>query len=378
MAPSRMAAAGGRDAAAVPHAAGRSNGPAISPFGADMRILVCEFVTGGGMPEGEPIPDGLAREGGLMLRALAGDLLDVPGVEVLVTRDARLPPLVAPVRSITVQGPDEAWELWERLADTVDAVWPIAPESDGALERLSRLVLKTGCRLLNSGPDAVAVTARKSSTATALAAAGLPVVPVRQAGESDDPPGAGPWVVKPDDGAGCGDTRLLRTVPEWTEWRTATAGSGFVVQPYCAGIPASLSMLCRDGAAWPLTLNRQLVELAGSEFRYHGGIVGAFPLSPEMHALADGIAAALPGLAGYVGVDLVMTSDGPMVLEVNPRLTTSYVGIRRSTGMNAAAALLALLQDPPLFPVTVGRSRPVVLDLRDGADSGVQLHAARC
>ena len=55
---------------------------------------------------------------------------------------------------------------------------------------------------------------------------------------------------------------------------------------------------------------------------------------------------ALPDATGYVGVDLVLGNapDGSedVVIEVNPRLTTSYVGLRAMTSSNLAAAILHL------------------------------------
>lgn len=329
-----------------------------------MRILVCEFVTGGGMPPDTAIPAGLAHEGELMLRALVGDLSDVPGVEPVVTRDARLPPLPPPVRSIAAGGPPASWALWEDLARTVDAVWPIAPETEGALERISRVVEGAGCRLLNSRADAVAVAASKAATAAALGRVGLPVIPVWRAEDMDEPPGSGPWVVKPDDGAGCVGTWLLRDRDEWVRGRTASDRTGVVVQPFVTGTPASLSMLCRDGAAWLLAANRQDVVLSGSCLAYRGGVVGGMAATPGLARLASDIAAALPGLFGYVGVDYIDTPDGPMILEINPRLTTSYAGLRRATGMNVAAAVLGLAAEPPVLPAPPERVDPVSLDLK--------------
>ncbi|WP_454016333.1 ATP-grasp domain-containing protein [Azospirillum sp. Marseille-Q6669] len=330
-----------------------------------MRILVVEFVTGGGMPSDAAIPASLAREGDLMLHALLADLLEVPGVAVTVTRDARLPPLAAPVRSITTTDPRESWSLWEDLARQADGVWPIAPETDGALERFSRMVEASGRRLLNSSADAVAVASSKATTATVLSAAGLPVVPVWRVGTvaADGPPGNGPWVVKPDDGAGCVDTRLIRDHADWKGWLAEADRSGFVVQPFQPGTPASLSMLCRDGRAWPLTANQQSVSLSGGVFSYGGGTVGGLALSPVLSDLARGVAAALPGLFGCVGVDVIIGPDGPTIIEVNPRLTTSSVVVRRATGLNVAAAVLDLARDPPVPPPPVTRIEPVLLTL---------------
>jgi predicted ATP-grasp superfamily ATP-dependent carboligase len=79
---------------------------------------------------------------------------------------------------------------------------------------------------------------------------------------------------------------------------------------------------------------------------------------------------ALPATRGCVGLDLVLGDDPAgsqdVVIEVNPRLTTSYLGLRQATTVNLAAAMLAIQQGgrSPLFfqPNTVefeadGRTR---------------------
>jgi predicted ATP-grasp superfamily ATP-dependent carboligase len=152
------------------------------------------------------------------------------------------------------------------------------------------------------------------------------------------PAASGPWVVKPDDGAGAVDTSLVHDSGALAAFRER---ADLVVQPYVAGTPASLTLLCRDGAAWLLTVNRQDVTIEQSRFRFAGVTVGwaeTAPLAP----LADAVAAALPGLWGLVGVDFVATPDGPVVIEVNPRVTTAYAGLGASIGDNPAALVLAL------------------------------------
>jgi predicted ATP-grasp superfamily ATP-dependent carboligase len=51
----------------------------------------------------------------------------------------------------------------------------------------------------------------------------------------------------------------------------------------------------------------------------------------------------LPGLDGYVGFDLIVPAkspDHPLLVEVNPRLTTSYLGYRALAAENLAERLL--------------------------------------
>lgn len=310
-----------------------------------MRILVCEYVTGGGFAEAA-LPPELCREGDMMLVSLIRDLAAVPGVEVVSPRDPRLPAPAVPAEFQPVARLDEDWAAWRRLAAGCDALWPIAPESDGVLERLSRLAEETGCRLLGSRPGAVRLTASKRATLERLAAVGLPVVPCARAAC----PGPAPegWVVKPDDGAGCEETRLFRRREDLERWLRRDGGDrAWTVQPYLPGEAGSLSILCRDGEAWLLACNRQHVVVRDGAFRYLGNLVAGFADCRDWgREAAARLAGAVPGLWGYVGLDFVLAAEGPRVLEVNPRLTMSYVGLGRALGLNPAALVLGLLEAP--------------------------------
>lgn len=310
-----------------------------------LRIFVYEHITGGGFA-GLPLPPSLNEEGSLMLQALVDDLMALADVEVLVTRDPRLPALPAPARTLFVQ-PGERLEAVLQLGlAAADAIWPVAPESGGVLERISRFVEASGVPLLGSSATAVGIAASKSATARALAGVGLSVVPTYPHPDLVAPEFT-TVVIKPDDGAGCLDTRR-HTRPSacawWSEHATTNADGGRpVAQPYIAGEAISLSLLCRAGEAQVLSCNRQHVREVDGVFAFTGVTVNAYPENRARYAaLAARIAGALPGLWGYVGIDLIETAEGPMVLEVNPRLTTSYVGLGRALGINPAALALAL------------------------------------
>ena len=126
-----------------------------------LRLFVCEYVTGGGLA-GRLLPPSLCREGDMMLGALVKDLRDLPGVELVLTRDARLTaPDGPPNGSVDIrrlEDGDDPWPVWRRIAAEADAAWPIAPETNGMLERLSGLILDAGCKLIGSRPAAVRLT----------------------------------------------------------------------------------------------------------------------------------------------------------------------------------------------------------------------------
>lgn len=303
-----------------------------------------------------------------MVRALARDLAAIKGIGVAVSRDPRLHSLSP---SIIMEAPaassDDIWRFWRHCIDRADAVWPIAPETDGILERLSTLVLESGCILLGSRPDAIRVAASKGATAWYLQDRGVPMVPTWSANQRPLPSTTG-WVVKPEDGAGCDDTRLFRNRCGLERWLDAgKRNGGYVVQPYVPGIPASLSLLCREGDACVLACNRQLIELEDDVFRYRGSIVNEiWDRDGALCAVARAVAAALPGLWGYVGVDLVLTDKGPVVMEVNPRLTTSYAGLPAALGTNPAQLVLDLLRNPErAISPSPGNNRSVRVEVEE-------------
>ncbi|MGE0120040.1 MAG: ATP-grasp domain-containing protein [Dongiaceae bacterium] len=315
-----------------------------------MRLLICEYVTGGGFL-GSPIPPGLAREGDMMLAALVKDMAALSGIDAVSVRDARLGAIGLSTDCQTIQVDANPWDAWRAAVGDVDAVWPIAPESGGALLRLTTLILRTGRVLIGSRPRAVSLAASKSATVERLAACGVPVVPSLRASAVlagvDLPASRDGWVIKPDDGAGAESTWLFRHAGDLHRWiADAPAAGNLVVQPYQQGVPASMSMICRDGRARLLSCNRQEIDIEDGAFRFRGCIVGGHEhRRADCERLAGAIAAAIPDLWGYVGVDVIDGESGLVVLEVNPRLTTSYVGLGQAIGTNPAGLVLRLLDE---------------------------------
>ena len=197
-----------------------------------MRIFVYEHITGGGMLD-DPQVAALAPEGEMMLRALVNDLTAIPGVEVTILRDARLSADL-PASIHTVSTAEAFWPAFRRAASEADAVWPIAPEQDGILARITREVIDCDRVLLGCRPDALEITTSKRATAEVLGRGGIPVIPV-YAEEDAVPPEVNEIVAKPDDGAGCQDTRLFQDRTELRDWLQAHPDPKRILQPYVHG-----------------------------------------------------------------------------------------------------------------------------------------------
>jgi predicted ATP-grasp superfamily ATP-dependent carboligase len=330
-----------------------------------MKVLVFEYVTGGGMAA-ETVPASLLREGGLMRDALLRDLSDIPEVRPVALRDARyaVAAAMAPLADwIAVVEPGEAGQRFRERIEAADAVWPIAPETGGVLEHLCREVERAGKPLLTSPTAAVRIAAGKRATAERLEAHGVPVVPTVP-WEASAPPPSFPVVVKPDDGAGCEGTRLLETPEDWDRFAETRPAGPYVVQPLVEGEALSLSVLFGHGQARLLSGNRQRVVRERGGFVLKGCWVNAIEDDLGVfRTLAERLGQVLPELWGYAGVDLIRSERGLHVLEVNPRLTTSYAGLRRSTGLNPAKLVLDLWREGklPEFEATAGQ--PVEISL---------------
>lgn len=278
-----------------------------------------------------------------MRDALLRDLAELPDVEVFITCDIRLSPPQYAAHTISVNTQDDVWQVWETCVASADAVWPIAPETNGELLKLTQLIEHHHKTILGSTAEAVKLAGSKYGTYLALLAAGVSVVPTYQF-ENWPQSGSGSWVAKPDDGVGCEDSTYRDDADMLIEWLANGRQSSHVIQPLLAGTPASISMLCQNGEAWLLSCNRQKIQMQDGRFRYQGSVLNAMADRWEDFArVAKDIAAAIPGLAGYIGIDLIVQENQLVVLEVNPRLTTSYAGLSQSMNSNPAGLVLDLL-----------------------------------
>ncbi|MFA6179570.1 MAG: ATP-grasp domain-containing protein [Candidatus Methylopumilus sp.] len=310
-----------------------------------MKIFVCEFITGGGLYR-ESIPASLAQEGMMMRDALLSDLSTLADVELTSTYDMRITPPLRANQAIPVQVQDDVWQVWAECIAQADAVWLIAPETGGLLTRLTVLVNHYNKLLLGCTLAAVEIASSKSLTSQALTRAGVATIPVYHFVDwlREAPQATNGWVAKMNDGAGCEDSGYFDKADTMVEWMQ-TRQSSHVIQAYQRGTPASISMLCKQGDAWLLSCNQQKIEIVDGKFCYSGSIInGMAEHWQAFECIAKQVAQALPGLAGYVGIDVIVSADSTIhVLEINPRLTTSYVGLHSSINCNPAQLVLDML-----------------------------------
>lgn len=316
-------------------------------------IFIYEHITAGGLAAGDcdKTPDGsLSSEGAAMLTAICEDFSRVPNLRVHTIQE--YPKLIVPRRIAAnhlVRDTVEFWDHFRLLASNCDWTLLIAPEFDGILLSLALEVAAVGGRLL--GPDAAVIelATDKQALTERLLACGVaaPIGRRIRPGESLPADFPYPAVLKPNDGAGSIGVRRVSGPLDRIEFTSLELrGRPLRLEAFQPGLAASVAVLCGPRQRCVLPACYQRLSDDG-RFEYLGGRV---PIEPPLARRAELLAAAavecLPQPRGYLGVDLVLgdaaDGSGDVVIEVNPRLTTSYVGLRRLVEKNLAAAMLDL------------------------------------
>ena len=283
-----------------------------------MRIFIYEHLTALGLGR-EPADSlhAMYREGLAMRDALVEDFSRIADVEVVL---------------------EEARGLF-------DFAVIIAPETDGVLLDLSKRFAST---LLGPSPEAIELCSDKLALANRWRECGIPTPAT-----TDREPThceAFPVVWKPRDGCGSTATFFLQDAFDLARAKPAIAAGehtgSMILQQFVPGRAASLAFLCGPDGHVPLIPTFQRLSTDG-RFHYLGGEL-PIPTDLGVRAIALGSRAidCVPGLRGYIGVDLVL-GDAPngsqdFAIEINPRLTTSYVGLRALADFNIAEAMLRI------------------------------------
>ncbi|MDD2724551.1 MAG: ATP-grasp domain-containing protein [Methylovulum sp.] len=318
-----------------------------------MKILIFEYITGGGFNRQE-LPTGLIKEGRLMLQALLANFAELEPIELTVMLDSRLASHFDTeyLDTVIISPEQNPHEVFNRLIAECDAVWPIAPEFDGILQNLCLAVAAQAKVLLAPPAGAVALTGNKYFTYQRLIENNIATVLTQLSDQAEFT--AGEWIIKPIDGAGCGDSFILTNPEDFADH--AIRSAQFIIQPHLNGDKTSLSCLFKNGECWIVSVNKQGFKIIERQYQLTEIIVNSQPISENYQKLAGQIAQAFPELWGYVGIDLIETAEEIRVLEINPRLTTSFAAIQAALGLNIAQLTLQLLYGQPVIKPTINQA----------------------
>jgi tyramine---L-glutamate ligase len=327
-----------------------------------VKVAVLEYLSGGGLI-GNAISPSLHSEGFAMLSALSNDLV-LSGHQVHTCLDraslTQRDPLHPEVQLHELGPAGLDWlKDWDAIARTCDRTIVIAPELDFQLEQIVERLRATGSIVLASSKDFLRATSDKLTTARLLSKSNVAhpsTYTLSQfVDESTSTTEPMPMTVKRRDGAGCADMKYFPNVSAVKNWlaKHYIEGAEWIIQPWLTGRPASMAILAN--VRWHvLGAVEQFIELVPSSWdceaanvSYQGGTGPLLGVTmDQLERLAQKVRYALPpGAHGWIGIDFLvpMDPDSPkefVVIEVNPRLTTSYLGYREWYGHKLAHALV--------------------------------------
>ncbi|GIW80595.1 MAG: hypothetical protein KatS3mg105_2402 [Gemmatales bacterium] len=342
-----------------------------------MRLFVYEYTCATAAQSA----DRLNREGWSMLAAVLDDASRLDGVDVftILHQDHAkrvfpadgnprcLPIEFLPVRRYSLPDATEAKPIfvfvansqkaeeegYDKLAAWCDYTLLIAPEWQGILCQYSRRAEKVGARLLGPKSYAIEFVSDKLALARHWVEHHVPC-PETTSCESLAEHGFFPAICKPRSGAGCLGISRIASVQSFPADR---ANADWIVQRLCEGQPASLAFLISPRQTIPLVPAAQIIE-SGHDWRYLGGQLPLpAPLAERAVSLAQKALAGIGNLQGYVGVDMLLGATTDVAIEINPRLTTSYIGLRALASCNLVGAMIELAEGKTLPALSWRRQR---------------------
>lgn len=271
-----------------------------------------------------------------MLNAVMTDCAAIPDAVVETLTPAHAPHALEEEHALTATAARCDWAI------------VIAPEFDNILLQVCERIRSTGCTLLGSTSSAIALTSDKLALANYWRERGVPTPQTVPLSACHSLPF--PVVLKPRDGAGSEQVQLCRsrTAMETllTHRHARENPRSLIGQPFVPGQAASIAFLVGPEQVVPLCPTFQHLSPDG-RFTYLGGELPIpHPLAQRVVTLGQRAIAHIPGLLGFIGVDVVLgpNADGSddVAIEINPRFTTSYVGLRAAAEFNIAEMLFSL------------------------------------
>lgn len=285
----------------------------------------------------------LVIEGYAMAYAVS-KVLKEANFQVILTLGKLFRNISIPFDIVYIDNREKYFDVLEEKSRNVDLVLPIAPPRE-----LVEICQSVHSEILGPEKHIIKSFSNKKETILKLSNAGFktPKTFTIPAKSTKRPLLKYPFIIKPTDMAGCTGLSLVMSENCFFEAVKYafqhTFSNEVIAQEYIVGIPASISMISDGEEILLLQNNLQLIKLYEKKrFKYIGGIT---PLrSKELYEKSLGLVRNLikkfNGIRGFIGLDVVWKNWEPYIVEINPRLTTSFLGLMELYNKGDLGALL--------------------------------------
>jgi predicted ATP-grasp superfamily ATP-dependent carboligase len=322
------------------------------------KIFIFEFVSGGGFNQ-TIIPTSLFCEGFGMLRCIIEDLKALD-FEITTMLDSRIYFLYDFLQADIIRKVEKNntyLKIFKDLIIDSKYVFIIAPETSGILYKLTKIAKNHNRTILSTNLQGIKYGTSKILTSRIFKKYNISTPKTFRIPFQNDLLDLDfilhkfrklncPIVIKPEDGVGAESLHYFETKSQILEFFTGhdikiDKKSYYVLQEYIEGRDLSLSLI---GSPFlfenPLLLsvNSQNININYEESEYLGG----YTPYENYKKIIEKISSILKKvkfleIEGYFGIDFIEQSSHYLnFIEINPRLTTSYIGLRNILKYNCA------------------------------------------
>ena len=292
------------------------------------NILIYEYITGGGIIN-EDLTHDLLYEAKLILESLINDFSKLKTIDFKYLLDYRLKDKYGSSNSIIVK--DSDYNFLSDIYKNFNYVLPILPESHNILYHYSRFLEKNKIKKILSSSETIKVMSdkklfsnfcKRSEIKHPLLISDISKIKKNKL-----------YVIKDRFGAGCSYIQIIsgKDIERFDSKK-------YIIQEYIKGQSFSASIFCSKGNFTILSLNEHQVKKKRNNYIKINKIIVNKNISdnPKIYGLINKLKKSISTLSGYIGIDFIITNDDIYIIELNPRITTSFTKLNSTLGINLA------------------------------------------
>jgi predicted ATP-grasp superfamily ATP-dependent carboligase len=330
------------------------------------HIFIFEFVSGGGFNQIE-IPSSLFCEGYGMLRSIIADFKAMD-FEITTLLDERISFLSRYLEADSIQRikkTDNYASIFKESLKECDYAFIVAPEFANILYNLTNLVKEEHKKLLSIGLKGIELGSSKIKTYDYFRNNKIKTpktyqVPLQNGIDIDFVIQKfrefnSPLVFKPLDGVGAESIYYFDDENQiYSFFKESKAkidlNREYIIQEYVEGEDLSVSIIgpslnAKQPHITPLILSINYQDISINNLKDDSEYFGGHTPVEHYKQIKKELSKTLEKLDlsmfnGYFGIDFIKSKDSHTFIEINPRLTTSYIGIRNILNVNPVECIL--------------------------------------
>jgi len=321
----------------------------------NQKIFIFEFVSGGGYNK-VVIPSSLFCEGYAMLRTTIEDFKKL-GFQIITILDVRIEFLSQYLKADIIKlvnNNDDYIKTYTEYVRESSYCFIIAPEFSNILYNLTKIAKDNKKTVLSVGLDGIVLGASKLKTYNFFLENKVNTpktyrIPFKKRFDLEfilqkfETLGC-PVIIKPEDGVGSESIFYFENKAQITHFfensnEKIDLSRNYILQEYIDGEDLSVSIINGVSSKKPEAMNQIILSINAQIIKFKDSVndsiyLGGFTPVVDYEFLKDSLEKILKSMdlssfRGYFGIDFIKKADNSIYfIEINPRLTTSYIGIR--------------------------------------------------